>query len=347
MSPLQLREASRDPTQARAGRPGHPTRASSVRLAYCRQRLAAASRCLSGSMTTTWRPCAIGSSSSRALCVGPRGLGGRINVLGPLRRPALGPGSPDTGAGSGRAVLAVSPGSRALCHAASRRRAPFVRASVPDPRAVTSGAGLGISVAVAEWTTVDDASLTWAAFEDITVENLLVLFNIQLNGVLGGDAEFDPVDCPHCSLSTPPLHAIPARLRRLRAHLLLLLRARVAGPRDACRGWGRSRFNRACCAAGGRFNYAQALGKQPVGTWSRSPSANATSPAKLGPAHPFQASAAEQRQSAKGASTSPERSAASHAATVTESAAKAATREGAVDASAAASRRFSHTTIGD
>jgi len=72
------------------------------------------------------------------------------------------------------------------------------------------------------------------------------------------------VDCPHCSLSTPPLHAIPARLRRLRAHLLLLLRARVAGPRDACRGWGRSRFNRACCAAGGRFNYAQALGKQPV-----------------------------------------------------------------------------------
>mmetsp|Transcript_34732 Transcript_34732/g.81925 ORF Transcript_34732/g.81925 Transcript_34732/m.81925 type:complete len:230 (-) Transcript_34732:468-1157(-) len=56
--------------------------------------------------------------------------------------------------------------------------------SVPDPRAVTNGAGLGISVAVAEWTTVDDASLTWAAFEDITFENLLVLFNIQLNGVL-------------------------------------------------------------------------------------------------------------------------------------------------------------------
>jgi len=56
--------------------------------------------------------------------------------------------------------------------------------SVPDPRAVTNDAGFGISVAVAEWTTVDDASLTWAAFEDITFENLLVLFNIQLNGVL-------------------------------------------------------------------------------------------------------------------------------------------------------------------
>ncbi|KAJ1618353.1 hypothetical protein T492DRAFT_1151395 [Pavlovales sp. CCMP2436] len=56
--------------------------------------------------------------------------------------------------------------------------------SVPDPRAVTNDAGFGISVAVAEWTTVDDVSLMWAAFEDITFENLLVLFNIQLNGVL-------------------------------------------------------------------------------------------------------------------------------------------------------------------
>ncbi|KAJ1626856.1 hypothetical protein T492DRAFT_877762 [Pavlovales sp. CCMP2436] len=34
------------------------------------------------------------------------------------------------------------------------------------------------------WTSVDDESLSWAAFEDITFTNLLVLFNIQLDGVL-------------------------------------------------------------------------------------------------------------------------------------------------------------------
>jgi len=141
----------------------------SARLAYCRQRLAAASRCAdpyarlcaaspartpggrgapqpgarcsSGSTTITWRPCAVGSSSSRSLCVGPRCLGGRI-VLGPLRRPTLGPGSPDTGAGSGRAALAVSPSSQALYHAASRRQAPFVRAVATPPRRSSRKSGL-------------------------------------------------------------------------------------------------------------------------------------------------------------------------------------------------------------